>query len=583
MTRAVYAYLNRPTFPDGTVPFFSKLISELEKAQRRAPAGQWLSFIKGLTTKGVKGAEIAESGVIQHLESLVGTDAKDPITREDLVQWLLSHTPTVKEMDLLQSQYKAYSQPRYPADVYRESLYLLNSERDNVDDRIADIRFELEELDFDLEALHADPLRAINLHNELNSLKVRREYANGVRFGHWSSVKDDATGEQVSNMVAHARVSMRGDLFFIEEIQSDWAQRGRLSEWRTIPEGPWVTNTESWAGLILRRQIQRAAQGGHNRIAWITGSMRNGGDGARQSRDGLDDFYLKILPKIADKLISGTGMKTRMIQLDLGGRQVEVPGFDINDAVREKMSAAQPLYSRDIVPAQDPVKMNHELYASLTRALQSAEEMLGSSVQIRLAAKVFDAATGEQVAGSQLGHLIQVSLSGRDPVLALSHEVWHYAHEHLLDVIDQASVDAAFAPGSRLNDRVRETLVRIKAAPGALQQCDDSKEAAAHGFALWKAGQLTLSDAEAAKSEPLGDDIIDRTAGRLFRAVEAAFERMTSWVRRVLGESPTSKAESRVGELFTKLREGMMKQTDIVPIDDYPVEEFQPQRYRQRA
>src|SRR5690606_14506575 len=218
----------------------------------------------------------------------------------------------------------------------------------DIEDRLLEIRFELEELDFDLELLSENPMRALDLHKEKEGLLSRVKTAVEVRFGHWRGVTDKDTGKQIANMIAHARVTMRDDLYFIEEIQSDWAQRGRLQNWGSVPKGPWVTNTEAWTGLIIRRQLQRAAMNeSMKKAAWIRGRMRNGG--GTGSNDQLDDFYMKIIPKIVDKLISGTGEKTRLIPITINGSEVMVPGIEITEAVREKLRQQQPLYSRDIV------------------------------------------------------------------------------------------------------------------------------------------------------------------------------------------------------------------------------------------
>src|SRR5690606_25905222 len=209
------------------------------------------------------------------------------------------------------------------------------------------------------------------------------------------------------------------------------------------------------------------------KAAWIRGRMRNGG--GTGSNDQLDDFYMKIIPKIVDKLISGTGEKTRLIPITINGFEVMVPGIEITEAVREKLRQQQPLYSRDIVkPWVKPMPTQERV--ALDRELKKAGEMLGSIASIRLAQRVLDAATGEEVAGRQIGRIIEVSLNARNPAQALSHEVWHYADEHLISPEDQAAVHKAFENGSRLNYRVREVLVREGASSDAIAQCDDPIE-----------------------------------------------------------------------------------------------------------
>ena len=560
-----YRYLNQGNVASGESLFSSKMATEIAKAQKKAPPKQWAAFINGLASKGVKSLEIAESGVIGYLESQ--PDSVKSLTREEIVAWLNSNTPTIKELELSNPKYSSYSQPRNPEDSYHETLYVLNSQRDNIDDRLADIRFELEELDFDLELLSQDPMKALNLHNEQISLTEMRKTAKDVTFGHYSDITDPNTGKQIANMIAHTRTTQRGDLFFIEEIQSDWAQRGRRSDWSRISKGPWVTHTELWAGLILRRQLQRAAMDPtKNTIAWITGDMRNGSQ--HVSNDGLNDFYLKILPKLADKMISGTGEKTKMIKVTLGKNEFDVPGIMITDKVREKMKMSQPLYSRDVLAMhfKDTPAPRIE---DLEMELKKAHEMLGNSVAIRLAAKVLDVATGEEVAGRQIGRIIDVSLNARNPALALSHEVWHYADQYLISEDDRDAVYRAFADGTRLNQRVREELVRDGAPPEAIAQCNDAHEAAAHGFSLWVSGKIGLTMNEEHDREEKGNDVMDHTIGRIFRKVEKAFIGLAQWATRIIGETTGMKANRTASDVFTKLREGRLQEANIAPIEDF--------------
>ena len=102
------------------------------------------------------------------------------------------------------------------------------------------------------------------------------------------------------NILAHIRFNERTDadgkrVLFIEEIQSDWAQKGRKvgfsnkpathpagwaetndarSTGAGIPSAPFVTKTESWAMLAFKRMIRYAAENGFDRIAWTTGEQQ---------------------------------------------------------------------------------------------------------------------------------------------------------------------------------------------------------------------------------------------------------------------------------------------------------------------
>lgn len=135
------------------------------------------------------------------------------------------------------------------------------------------------------------------------------------------------------NILAHVRFNERTDsdgkrVLFIEEVQSDWAQKGRkdgftkegakftakkvaerepgfaplwkvfdetgaeLGEWYgdtaddairgvgnkapgSVPSAPFVTKTESWTLLAMKRMIRYASENGFDRIAWTTGDQQN--------------------------------------------------------------------------------------------------------------------------------------------------------------------------------------------------------------------------------------------------------------------------------------------------------------------
>jgi hypothetical protein len=124
------------------------------------------------------------------------------------------------------------------------------------------------------------------------------------------------------NILAHVRFNDRTDaagkkVLFLEEIQSDWAQEGKKEgfgkrtkdvidkemdaniaelgdqSWSERPDltarqnalqternsspvalAPFVTSTEKWTGLALRRMVRWAAENGYDRVAWTTGEMQ---------------------------------------------------------------------------------------------------------------------------------------------------------------------------------------------------------------------------------------------------------------------------------------------------------------------
>jgi len=122
------------------------------------------------------------------------------------------------------------------------------------------------------------------------------------------------------NILAHVRFNERTDadgkrVLFLEELQSDWAQKGRKEgfisspaektrhdalrdKWLAnslteeegaefdqlsesgqynnngVPSAPFVTSTDAWVGLALKRMISYAAENGFDRVAWTTGEQQ---------------------------------------------------------------------------------------------------------------------------------------------------------------------------------------------------------------------------------------------------------------------------------------------------------------------
>jgi len=542
----------------------SALVEAIEKLQPKAHPRQWIATINALTQKGIKGTEIAESGVIEWLEPQLDS-ANSSVTKDDLLRQIKRNMGTVKEIDLGRAEFSPHSHgSRYPGSVYVETLYCLNSERDDFKDRLDEIRYELEDLDFNPHLLLSNPAIVLQLSMERKQLMTAFKTAADFKQHHYSDVRDE-NGDPYKNLIAHARTSiLNGNHFLIEEIQSDWAQRGRANEWNTIPKGKFVTNTETWSGLVLRRLLQRAAENpAIKTISWITGDFRNGrtptinenGDVTSGGYDGLNEFYLKVLPKLADKVLKGTGEKIKFmpVKLRTGGPDYKLPGFEMTDTARVKLMEAQPLYSRDLLKSSMSIAELGSALDSANTYLRTAEEMLGNTASIRFASQVFDAATGQEVAGKQIGRLIELSLRAGNPERVFHHEAFHYACENLLDEEQSNSVERAFANGSRLNMWTREALVRQNMHE-AVAQCDDPREAAAHAFSLWQSNDFGFKE-NLFEGELTA---IDRAAQKAFQYVEKAIGGFTSWMKRVFGERPVTRDTRVAEEVFSDLASGRL-------------------------
>lgn len=254
----------------------------------------------------------------------------------------------------------------------------------------------------------------------------------------------------------------------------------------------------------------------------------------------------------------------------------------MTDSARSKLLEAQPLYSRDLLKETMSLHDIGEALEGANAYLHTAKEMLGSTASVRFASQVFDAATGQEVAGRQIGRLIELSLRAENSERVFHHEAFHYAHENLLDDEQRQAVDRAFADGSRLNTWTRESLVRQK-MPEAVKQCDDPKEAAAHAFSLWKTGEFAFKE-NLFEGELSG---IDRMAQKVFQVVEKAVDGFSGWMKRLFGERQVS-SDSRVSEeIFRELAAGRLAATgetyEILDQDDEIPTNTSPRRVSQRG
>jgi hypothetical protein len=560
MPQDVVRYLN-----DGAnAAFSSRLIDLLTQSKiPRAPVSQWVSAIKSLSQKGLKQVEVDESGASAYLATLPSDHV---LERDKLIEEIRRRYYTIKEVWLGDPQFPTY---RQPGGEYREYLYLANSERDNVEDALELVNFEMEELAFDPELAITQPERIIALEERRASLMTKVKTAMGFDRDHYH---DRLNGRLGKNLLVHCRVSIHGDTYFVDEMQSDWAQQGRRNQWKTVVKGPLVTETEAWAGMALRRQMQIAAQMPNiKRVAWITESMRNGGrqnleqeqakqiqrkayrdfckaeiqtkltaiggeamtkeqreqatklllpaveqeargKGLHEPAYMLNDFYLVVLPKLADKVLAKAGAKVGLQDIVLDSvcsrgsygsgvipeaNHVKVPMIEMTPQVKELLSATQPLYSRSplhLGPGTD-ISLDAR-QKEIALAMARTQEMLGSARHLRFAKHVYDVATGHKVAGRYINQMVQVSLAAQDILLVTEHECFHFAAENLMTGTEVTMLQQEFASGNALNMAVRKALL-AQGMRAAAEQCSDPMEAAAHGFSLWTRGELEVSSAPA--------------------------------------------------------------------------------------
>jgi len=435
----------------------SRLLDALASAQPRAPAPQWAKTIQALTQKGVKQAEIKDSGVLEWLGLDQNKDRK--IDRAEVLSFVAQSLPKIKVVDLAKPCFANYV--ALDGDVYQERLYILSSESMMLDDAIEDLLYRIEELGFDPTPLIDDPLLVDRLEGEMKELRKRR-----VRPGTFPDITIATSSRNTGkNLMAHARFIIKDDLFFIQEMQSDWAQKGRARDWSgEYPPAPFVTNTELWSGVVLRDLLRYASKlDGIKRVAWTRAQMRNGfrADGYN---DGLSDFYDNIVRRQVGKMIAKADQSVLEFPLKTkigGGAEYSVMGFEMTDKARNVLRNKIALYSlgeivsRDVNTVDgidDEIDVHNAIAAEMG-------VMLGGVHMVKFYNRIYDIATGREVAGRYFKGGIEISMRAKDKLGVARHEALHFAYENFLLPGEKIALNMAFFPGSDLNARVREKLM----------------------------------------------------------------------------------------------------------------------------
>jgi hypothetical protein len=207
-----------------------------------------------------------------------------------------------------------------------------------------------------------------NYREVLLKVPYLEKYDDNFRSPHWSD----------PNVISHIRMNDRVDadnknVLFIEELQSDWAQKGRAGfkgpemdkqydklsaemqdvldklsgmekgslPWSDIeydalikkqeevrenmiavkrlqrnspPPGPFVKNTNEWVDLSLKNIIKRAVDEGYDRVAFIDGyksflRFPQGADG-KSTEAGMRKFYDEVVPSRLKALVGKDNVRT---------------------------------------------------------------------------------------------------------------------------------------------------------------------------------------------------------------------------------------------------------------------------------
>lgn len=524
----------------GLVPIFAwRLPVEVASyKQPRLPAAQWVHVIKGLAQKGIKASEIDDSKVIAWLEE----QGKTQLTREEVAEFVSFSLPAIKEMQLSGSstKYRQYSWAAHGED-YNESIFYFPTVVEDFTDRIADLDEAISALNFDFDRLGSDPDLIFRLDRKREELFAKqKEVLSGggpAFYTHFGSTLTEICPDARADF-AHMRwsvMNLNGQrTLFVHEMQSDWAQRGRASEWKgQYKKAPLVTETEYWTGFLLRRAMALAVETGCSRMTWINGSaMVNGG--MATGAPGLDDFYLKIVPSIAKKLAKPFASELFLEDFHLRGNTEakKLAVMPVNDKMKEGFIEKVPVYSYANVvgfATFDSIRAEQ-----LRRALQNrSDRMFGpeQSMRVCVVREILHAYESQRPAGALIGRAAEIAFSAEDPVMALDHEAFHFAHRYHFTSRDREIVARQFAPGNPLLVRTIRMLMERGDLEAANQAASNPEEAAAHAFGLWRKGQLSLHKLQSEVADPEAKGMIAYLITRIFPAAEMFVTSVCRWIK----------------------------------------------------
>lgn len=285
---------------------YSELEAKIETGSNKAPAASWKAYINGLIQKGVKPDEIEWSGVRDWLDLQKGM-----VTKEELLNYLKQGGVKVEEVQspvgksIGTRDFRGYQLPG--GENYREVLLTLP--RETMDSSFLTIKETgRASKPWGLFAEGEDvPRYAFDTRARAEEARTKyvQKAPEKYKSVHWDQ----------PNVLAHIRVNDRTDadgnkVLFVEEIQSDWGQEGKkkgfslppkedaeldgllkIPSWertpsqiqrveelngkklRGVPLAPFVTKTEGWLNLALKRVMVMAAEGGYDKVAFVNGDQ----------------------------------------------------------------------------------------------------------------------------------------------------------------------------------------------------------------------------------------------------------------------------------------------------------------------
>lgn len=307
--------------------FYSQLQRAIDGVPDRIAtmaAPQWKLWLDSNGPKqGVKKDEIEWSGIKDYLD----LQGKAKLSKDDLASYLDDSGAKVGETMLGRAynsdgsekwDYKGeakYGQYTLPGgENYRELLITLDGGVSGKE--LAALDERIQELEDDRDGAEYDERDAID--QRIFAVQAERKalLGNGYRSSHWDE----------PNVLAHIRVNDRTDadgkrVLFVEEVQSDWGQTAKKegtgdtlkTGWKIVeqepgffhlkedgyslprafgtkdavmkaadrmgalmkgvPAAPFITKTEGWLNLALKRIAMMAVEGGYDKVAFVNGEQ----------------------------------------------------------------------------------------------------------------------------------------------------------------------------------------------------------------------------------------------------------------------------------------------------------------------
>lgn len=298
--------------------FYSQLQRAIEQVPERLStmaAPQWAQWLKANAPKlGVKQDEITWSGIEDYLK----LRGKDKIDSGELAAWVGANGVRVEETSLgdggREYTYAEWTEANYP-DTYKkliearesgdaESYHYLNrvlsrdwqaglgrkraSDSAKYGDytvpggtKYRELLLTLPERATSMQAVTDWQKRMLAKYGyDMSRGMTDAEKAEGVALREAAEAKSaipyKSSHWDQPNILAHVRVDERTDadgkrVLFVNEVQSDSGQDRRKG--KTNWQAPFITKTEGWLNLALKRIAMLAVEGGYDKVAFISGKQ----------------------------------------------------------------------------------------------------------------------------------------------------------------------------------------------------------------------------------------------------------------------------------------------------------------------